>query len=111
VRAPSRTCPPAPTADAALAIAEHHPGPIDLLVSDVIMPGLSGPDLAQRVVRLRPSIKVLYVSGYPNRAIERPGPLNRSARFLCKPFAPHLLAATVRDCLDSATGGAEGRTQ
>jgi YesN/AraC family two-component response regulator len=53
--------------DDAIAIAEGHRGPIHLLVSDIIMPRLNGPDLAQRIVRLRPAIQVLYVSGFANQ--------------------------------------------
>ena len=73
----------------ALALAKSHPQPIDLLLSDVVMPGLTGPDLAQRVVERRPSIKVLYMSGYANQTLEN---------FISKPFAPHVLAARIREC-------------
>jgi CheY-like chemotaxis protein len=85
----------------AIACAERHKGRIDLLLSDVVMPGLSGPDLAQRIVRLRPTIKVLYVSGFTSHAALEAGSLSARACFLGKPFTPHVLAATVRQCLDS----------
>ena len=71
------------------------------------MPGLSGPDLAQRIVRLRPSIKVLYVSGYTSQAVEGTGLVSPNARFLPKPFAPNVLATKVRECLDSMVVTAE----
>ena len=88
------------TVNDAISIAQTHDGPIDLLLSDVVMPGLSGPDLAQRIVRLRPSIKVLYVSGYSSQAIEGAGSVSPNARFLPKPFALSVLVTKVRECLD-----------
>jgi PAS domain S-box-containing protein len=86
------------TVEDALAIAERHAQPIDLLLSDVVMPGLLGPDLAQSVVRLRPSIKVLYMSGYANQTIEN---------LLPKPFPPQLLATRIRECLGTPGHGAK----
>jgi two-component system, cell cycle sensor histidine kinase and response regulator CckA len=86
------------TVEDALAIAECHPQPIDLLLSDVVMPGLTGPELAQRVVALRPSIKVLYMSGYPNQTLEN---------YLPKPFTPQLLAARIRESLDTGASRAQ----
>jgi two-component SAPR family response regulator len=74
---------------------------IDLLLTDVIMPGLNGPDLARRIVRLQPEIKLLYVSGFPSTLLpSRCGDRMRMA-FLAKPFTPQALARKVRDCLDS----------
>ena len=89
----------AQTAGDAISIAGRHAGRIDLLVSDVIMPELSGPDLAQRIVKLRPSIKVLYVSGYASQAVQGAASVSPNANFLPKPFAPRLLATKVRECL------------
>jgi PAS domain S-box-containing protein len=84
----------------ALAAAEHHDGRIDLLLSDVVMPVLSGPELAERVVAARPDIKVLYVSGYTNHAaLQRT--IGTRTQFLAKPFASRALAAKVRECLDA----------
>jgi two-component system cell cycle sensor histidine kinase/response regulator CckA len=76
-------------------------GDIDLLLSDVVMPDVSGPELAQRMLRLRPSMRVLYVSGFPNRVGAGNGGLSRHAALLPKPFAPHALALKVRECLDT----------
>ncbi|MEO8139330.1 MAG: response regulator [Gemmatimonadota bacterium] len=87
----------------ALAICERHRGPIDLLVTDMIMPGMTGRDLALRVILLRPEIKVLYVSGYTDRAIVHQGLLEPGFSFLEKPFAPDSLARKVRKVLDGAT--------
>ncbi|HYM26260.1 MAG TPA: PAS domain S-box protein [Vicinamibacterales bacterium] len=82
--------------DDALTRAERHEGAIDLLLSDVVMPEMSGPDLGQRIVRLRPNIKVLYVSGFPVRVAL----FSSRIAFLQKPFTPELLATKVRECLD-----------
>jgi PAS domain S-box-containing protein len=90
----------------ALEIAEHHSGPIDLLLSDVIMPGMNGPDLAQRIVRRRPSIKVLYVSGFTNCSVLDLGSVSPNTCFLAKPFSPQALATRVRECLDPPAGRA-----
>jgi len=85
---------------AAVAIEAQHDGPIDLLLSDVIMPGLNGPDLAQHLVVKRPRLKVLHVSGFPNAQSIGGSPRER-ASFLAKPFTPMALAMKVRDCLDT----------
>lgn len=65
------------------------------------MPGMSGPELAQRIVPLRPNIRVLYVSGFPNRVRFESGPISPNVAFLPKPFAPQALARKVRECLTS----------
>jgi DNA-binding NtrC family response regulator len=89
----------------AIAIEESHRGPIHLLLSDIIMPGLNGPDLAQRIVRRRPAIKVLFVSGFTSReAIDLLGVSSQNASFLQKPFTPETLATNVRECLDRQVG-------
>jgi CheY-like chemotaxis protein len=81
----------------ALEIAERHPAPIHLLLSDIVMPELSGPDLAQRVIRHRREVRVLYMSGFSNRL--GAGALSAGVGMLEKPFTPHGLASKVRDCL------------
>ena len=84
----------------ALALAAQRNGSIDLLLTDIVMPDMSGPNLAQRIVRDHPAIKVLYVSGFPwSEAIDA-GSTSARASFLAKPFTPAALAASVRDCLD-----------
>jgi CheY-like chemotaxis protein len=85
----------------AIAIAETHDGSIDLLLSDVIMPVLSGPDLAQRIVGQRPAIKVCYVSGFPNSLLSEQKREPQRMWFLAKPFTPQALASKVRECLDA----------
>jgi two-component system, cell cycle sensor histidine kinase and response regulator CckA len=100
-------------ADAMLQI-DDHPGAIDLLITDVVMPGLSGPDLVRRLSAIRPEMRVLYISGYVERSLElisptaeSPAPAGeidgdrRMSRFLQKPFSPAQLAAAVRSILDA----------
>jgi CheY-like chemotaxis protein len=81
----------------ALRVYEQHRGRIDLLVTDVTMPGMTGPDLAGRLTRLQPSLKVLYVSGLVPGGVEIPG--EAGAAFLGKPFPPAALLRKVREVL------------
>ena len=83
----------------ALQVAERHAGPIHLLVTDVVMPGMSGRELARRVVERWPATKVLYMSGYADDAVERHGVLDPGTAFMQKPFTPSALARRVRDVL------------
>jgi PAS domain S-box-containing protein len=83
----------------ALEIAERHPAPIHLLLSDIVMPDLSGPDLAQRIVRYRRDLRVLYMSGFSSRVGTGVGALSPGVALLEKPFTPERLATSVRECL------------
>ena len=83
----------------AIAFARRKNGPIHLLLTDIVMPDMSGPNLAQLVVRDHPDIKVLYVSGFPWSDAAGSAAGSR-ASFLAKPFTPTALATSVRDCLD-----------
>ena len=83
----------------ALRLAERHSGPIHLLVTDVVMPGMNGPDLARRLLERRPHTKVLFLSGYADDAVERHGVLAPGTAFMQKPFSPSALAARVREVL------------
>jgi two-component system, cell cycle sensor histidine kinase and response regulator CckA len=83
----------------AIAFARRKNGPIHLLLTDIVMPDMSGPNLAQLVVRDHPDIKVLYVSGFPWSDAAGAAAGSR-ASFLAKPFTPTALATSVRDCLD-----------
>ncbi|MBP7148920.1 MAG: response regulator [Acidobacteria bacterium] len=74
---------------------------IDLLVTDVILPGMPGPDLARTLVEERPDLKVLFTSGYGEAAITHQGVIEPDARFVEKPFTPEALLDCVRDALDS----------
>ncbi len=89
------------SADEALAIAIDHVSPIQLLITDVVMPGASGRELARRLANLRPEIRVLYVSGYTDDAIVHHGMLEPGLAFLQKPFTPSALARKVREVLDA----------
>jgi PAS domain S-box-containing protein len=86
----------------AASIATTHEGPIHLLLSDIVMPGLSGPDLAQRIVAQRPDVRVLYMSGCANRSSAELSAICPGVGILQKPFSPEHLARTVRDCIDGS---------
>jgi PAS domain S-box-containing protein len=88
---------------AAIEISNAHPGPIHLLLTDVIMPGMNGRELAQRVSEIRPNMKVLYMSGYTENAIGHNGTLDAGITLLQKPFTLHALKAKVREVLDQTT--------
>lgn len=88
-------------ADEALALCAEHHGAIDILVTDVIMPGgMSGRDLARALSERYGAIKVLYVSGYTDNAIVHHGLLDHGVNFLAKPFSVESLTARVREVLD-----------
>jgi PAS domain S-box-containing protein len=91
----------APNGGDALQICERHQGPIHLLLTDVVMPGMSGRALADRVASLYPATKVLYTSGHADDAIVQRGVLSAGTAFLQKPYAPEALARKVRDVLDA----------
>jgi PAS domain S-box-containing protein len=84
----------------AFLICEQHEGPIHLLVTDVVMPGMSGRELAERLTTSYPETKVLYMSGHTDNAIVRHGVLEPDIAFLQKPFTPDVLARKVREVLD-----------
>jgi CheY-like chemotaxis protein len=83
----------------AIALAEHHPEPIDLLLTDVIMPELNGHDLAIRLRDLRPDIRVLFMSGYTANVIVHRGVLDEDVFLLQKPFTSRELAVKVKEAL------------
>ena len=85
----------------ALALAACYAGRIHLLLTDVVMPGLSGRDVAERLGTSRPGIRVLFMSGYTDNVIAQRGMLDPGTAFLSKPFTPETLAAKVRGVLDA----------
>jgi CheY-like chemotaxis protein len=89
----------------ALRVAQQSPGPLHLLVTDVVMPRLSGPHLADLLARERPGLRVLVVSGYADEAITGCGLPEAGAAFLQQPFNPVRLARKVREVLDTDTTG------
>jgi DNA-binding NtrC family response regulator len=85
----------------ALKIADRHDGPLDLLLSDVVMPRMGGPELAQELLARRPAVKVLYMSGYTDHPMVRRGVVNAGVAFLQKPFTPTALVSRIREILES----------
>ena len=83
----------------ALRLLEAHAGPIDLILTDIIMPGMNGRALAERVAALNPAVRVLYMSGYTDDVIARHGVLEPGTPFLQKPFTPRLLVDKLREVL------------
>ncbi|HLH26780.1 MAG TPA: ATP-binding protein [Chloroflexota bacterium] len=104
--------------DEALQVSERHPGAIDLLVTDVVMPGMDGRELVRRLRLTRPDLRVLYASGYTAHTMTRHGVLEPQMVLLQKPFTTEALARKVREALDappgprllSPTAGPSGRT-
>ena len=86
----------------ALLTGAKHMGPIHLLLTDVVMPQMSGPEVAERLAAVRPGLKVLYMSGYPDHPIFSQTGVTAHAAFLPKPFTPNALAQKVREVLDGA---------
>ncbi len=84
----------------ALRLAAQHSGPIHLLLTDVVMPQMSGRDLANRLCRERPGLRVLYMSGYTDNVIAHHGVLEPGTPLIQKPFTPQALAQKVRAVLD-----------
>ena len=90
----------AESGDKAMGVAESHGGQIDLLVTDVVMPRMRGPELARRIREVRPEVRVIYVSGYNEEGVTGLGALGGETFFLQKPFEAEELAATVREALE-----------
>lgn len=90
----------APNGEEALQLAEAYHGPIHLVLTDVVMPRMSGRDLAQRVLMSHPEAKVLFMSGYTDDAVVQHGVRTHEVSLLRKPFTPYALAARVREVLD-----------
>ena len=88
----------------ALQVCEKHRGPIHLLVTDVVMPGMSGRELAVRLAGRRPEMKVIYMSGYTDEGIVQHGVLEEGILYLQKPFSLDALARAVRMGLEAGKG-------
>jgi two-component system cell cycle sensor histidine kinase/response regulator CckA len=83
----------------ALLICEEHKNPIHLMLTDVVMPGMSGPELAQRLRLLHPEMKVLHMSGYAHDVITHHGILEKGINFIQKPFSIEKLSEKVWEVL------------
>jgi two-component system, cell cycle sensor histidine kinase and response regulator CckA len=90
--------------EAALRIANAHQGSIDMLITDVVMPGMSGRELSKKLYEARPTTKVLYLSGYTEDAIMHQGVFEAGTAFLQKPFTLQMLSRKVRDVLRGSRG-------
>jgi two-component system, cell cycle sensor histidine kinase and response regulator CckA len=83
----------------ALLIAELHQGQIDLVVTDVVMPKVNGPELVAALLKLRPDVQVLYISGYPEPLLRRMTTLPQPINYLEKPFAMTVLLEKIKQLL------------
>ncbi|MBI3894148.1 MAG: response regulator [Candidatus Wallbacteria bacterium] len=95
----------------ALLLCENHPGKIDLMVTDVVMPRMNGRELVERLTPLRPDMKVLYLSGYTEDTTILQSVLKKGTPFLHKPFTAEGLALKVREVLATKAGAAGGNSQ
>jgi len=89
------------SAEVALRMAERNDPTIDLMLIDVVMPDLSGPDLGERILAIRPQQKVLFMSGFTDHEVVRVKVLDRGLRFLPKPFTPDGLLEAVQMVLSA----------
>ena len=98
----------APNGGAALVLATKHHGPIHLLLTDVVMPGVNGRQLAEQLARPRPDMMVLFTSGYTDDSVVRHGVLESGIAYLQRPFTPDGVARKVREVLDSSRDSGRG---
>jgi two-component system, cell cycle sensor histidine kinase and response regulator CckA len=89
----------AATPDEAVAIAKSHTGPIHLLLTDIIMPRMSGPELARQIASLKPKTRVVFMSGYSDEVFGEAGVLKAETPFVQKPFSADVLRRTIRRAL------------
>ena len=97
----------ASTGEEAMALASTHSSPLDLIMTDVALPGISGADLVRQLLRMRPQARILYASGFSALALKSQGVIDEVGGFLQKPFTRHQLLAAVQARLDDTdVGGA-----
>ncbi|HEY1584427.1 MAG TPA: response regulator, partial [Polyangia bacterium] len=89
-------------ADDALLLCNRHAGAIHLILTDVVMPRISGPELARRLAAVRPNMKILFMSGYTDDTVFRHGVAATELAFVQKPFTPEVLLSKVREALGPA---------
>jgi DNA-binding NtrC family response regulator len=85
----------------ALQICDQYAAPIHLLVTDVVMPGMNGPELVKKLLNIHPEMKVLYISGYSRETIFQSGEQEQGFGYLGKPFTPRAFLRKVRELLDT----------
>ena len=98
----------APGGEEAVEAIARHAGPVHLLVTDVVMPGMGGQELTRRLLEARPGLRVLLISGYSGERTEVGDLPAGPVAFLQKPFSPGALARKVRDLLDAPLEGPDG---
>ncbi|MBI5595427.1 MAG: response regulator [Elusimicrobia bacterium] len=91
----------------AVGLSQAHEGKIDLLLTDVVMPKMQGPDLAGRLLVERPGMKVVFMSGYTDATVAHKDLATAGVPFLQKPIGPEVLARKVREVLDGGQGASE----
>jgi CheY-like chemotaxis protein len=89
----------------ALQVVKSHPGPLDLVLTDVVMPKLGGPEMVRQLKADSPDLKVLYMSGYTDDAVVRHGLIEAEVAFIQKPYTPQELSQKVRQILDAKGNG------
>jgi CheY-like chemotaxis protein len=92
--------------DVAISLCQLHPEKIHLLLTDVVMPGMSGSEMAEKIAAMRPGIGILFMSGYTDNTVLRRGSVGQNSSFLQKPFSPTILGKKIRDMLDQQSGTA-----
>jgi YesN/AraC family two-component response regulator len=88
----------------AMELFKEHKGRIDLLITDVVMPKISGKQVAEQLKEIHPETKVLFMSGYTDEAIVHHGIVDSNIAFIQKPFSERALAEKIREVLDSENG-------
>jgi two-component system cell cycle sensor histidine kinase/response regulator CckA len=88
----------------AVRVSQQHPGPIDILVTDLVMPRMGGRQLASLLAQARPRMRILFMSGYTDEAVLLHGVFEAGVAFLQKPFSLLVLARKVREVLDAPAG-------
>src|SRR5438270_9301225 len=99
----------ADSGDHALTVYKHHNAPIDLLITDVVAPGMSGPMLADKLTALQPGLKVLYISGYDNTNVVQKYVVEKGHALLTKPFTAKQMEAKLNEMLRSGNAGGAAR--
>ena len=92
----------APSGEDALTVLEQANGGVDLLLTDIVMPHMSGRELARQLAGRRPNLKIIFMSGYAEQAAVRNGLLDPNQAFISKPFTPEALVRKLRSVLDGA---------